>query len=209
MAYKIIVADDHPITLLGTETYLNTLNYKVIGSYGNGVSCLNGIMNLLPDLVITDVSMPGISGLEILKTVKQKKLKTKVILLTMHKEMSVFLKAKEYACDGYVLKDFAQNELHECIKLVMTGNTFISPEINLNQTMDENPDLNLKLSALTPTERKVLDLVSEQKSNKEIGIYLFISEKTVETHKRNISEKLEIPKVKNALLLWSMKNLKK
>lgn len=207
MSYKIIVADDHPITLLGTETYLKTLNYRVIGSFGNGVSCLNGIMNLLPDLAIIDVSMPGMTGLEIVKLVKQRKLNTKVILLTMHKEMSVFLKAKESGCDGYVLKDHAHDELHECIKLVMSGNTYISPEVYLNPKLDENPELNTLLELMTPTELKVLDLVSQQKSNKEIGVYLFISEKTVETHKRNIAEKIQLPKVKNALLLWSLKNM--
>ncbi len=206
--YSIIVADDHPITLLGTETFIRTLNNRVVGSYGNGVSCLNGIITMEPDIAFVDVSMPGMSGLEILKEVKSKRLKTKIVLLTMHHEMSVYLKAKEYKFDGYILKDNAQNEIAECIKSVMQGNIYLSPDFEKTIVINKQPNKQEFLNLLTKTEVKVAELVAIEKTNSYIAKYLFISEKTVETHKQNIVNKLGLPKGKNVLLMWLMKNLK-
>lgn len=205
--YNIIVADDHSITLLGTETFLRTLNHRIVGSYSNGVSCLNGILSMEPDMAFVDVSMPGMSGLEILKEVKSKRLRTKIILLTMHHEMSVYLKAKEYNFDGYILKDNAQNEIAECIKTVMLGETYLSPDFEKNMVINEQPNKHEFLNLLTKTEIKVAELVALEKTNSYIAKYLFISEKTVETHKQNIVNKLNLPKGKNVLLMWLLKNL--
>ncbi len=206
--YKIIVADDHPITLMGTEAFLNNLRHKIVGSYHNGISCLNGIVSLVPDIAIIDVSMPGMSGLEILSIVKFKKFHTKIILLTMHKEMSVFWKANESDVDGYVLKDDAVNDLVPCIKAIMAGKKFISPSLDQNLIIDQNSESTNQLNLLTNTEKKVLELVANHKTNKDIGEFLFISEKTVESHKRNIVEKLKLPKGKNILLQWALANVK-
>lgn len=206
--YKIIIADDHPITLLGTEAFLKGLNHHIVGCYPTGTSCLNAIISQLPDLAIIDVSMPGMSGLEVLKNVKAKKLPTKIILLTMHHELSVYYKAKEYHCDGYVLKDNAQNELALCIDTVMKNEQYVSAMLEGTLLIDNNPDGNELLIQLTATEKKVLELVAQHKTNKEIGVYLFITEKTVESHKRNMVEKLALPKGKNVLLQWALKNLK-
>jgi two-component system nitrate/nitrite response regulator NarL len=206
--YKIIVADDHPITLMGTEAFLNNLRHKIVGSYHNGISCLNGIVSLVPDIAIIDVSMPGMSGLEILSIVKFKKFPTKIILLTMHKEMSVFWKANESDVDGYVLKDDAVNDLVPCIKAIMAGKKFISPSLDQNLIIDQNSESTNQLNLLTNTEKKVLELVANHKTNKDIGEFLFISEKTVESHKRNIVEKLKLPKGKNILLQWALANVK-
>ena len=206
--YKIIVADDHPITLMGTEAFLNNLRHKIVGSYHNGISCLNGIVSLVPDIAIIDVSMPGMSGLEILSIVKFKKFPTKIILLTMHKEMSVFWKANESDVDGYVLKDDAVNDLVPCIKAIMAGKKFISPSLDQNLIIDQNSESTNQLNLLTNREKKVLELVANHKTNKDIGEFLFISEKTVESHKRNIVEKLKLPKGKNILLQWALANVK-
>jgi DNA-binding NarL/FixJ family response regulator len=206
--YKIIIADDHPITLLGTEAFLKNLNHHIVGCYPTGTSCFNAIVSQLPDLAVIDVSMPGMSGLEVLKNVKAKKLPTKIILLTMHHELSVFYKAKEYQYDGYVLKDNAQNELEQCIQTVMKNGQFVSALLESTLLIDDNPEGSEMLNLLTQTEKKVLELVAQHKTNKDIGIYLFITEKTVESHKRNIVEKLNLPKGKNILLQWALKNLK-
>ncbi len=205
--YSIIVADDHPITLLGTETFIRTLNHRIIGSYGNGVSCLNGIISMEPDIAFVDVSMPGMSGLEILKEVKSKRLRTKIILLTMHHEMSVYLKAKEYKFDGYILKDNAQNEIAECIKTVILGEIYLSADFEKTMVINEQPNKHEFLNLLTKTELKIVELVALEKSNSYIAKYLFISEKTVETHKQNIVNKLNLPKGKNVLLMWLLKNM--
>jgi DNA-binding NarL/FixJ family response regulator len=208
MKYKIIVADDHPITLIGTETYLKSLHHYVVEKYNNGIATLNGIMQHEPDIAVIDVSMPGMSGLEILSIVKFRKLPTKIILLTMHKEISVFYAAKESKFDGYVLKDNAQEELQECIKTVMKGETFLSAALRELLVIDQMPNKNKLLEKLTKTELKILELVSQFKTNKEIGSFFFISERTVEVHKRNIAEKLQLQKGKNNLLQWATQNIK-
>lgn len=203
---KVVVADDHPITLMGTELYLRELDCQIVGSYQNGISCLNGIKMLTPDLAVIDLSMPGMSGLEVLAQVKEKKIPTRIILITMHRELPILTKAKQLGCDGYVLKDFAHNELKDCIKAVMDGKVYVSPELNELTTIDKESNTNEKLSMLTSTEIKVLQLVKEHKTNKEIGRFLFITEKTVESHKRNIVTKLGLPNGKNILLQWVLKN---
>ncbi|MCG9879273.1 MAG: response regulator transcription factor [Bacteroidia bacterium] len=209
MKYKIIVADDHPITLLGTETFIKSLNHYVIEKYNNGIAALNGIMQHEPDIAVLDVSMPGMSGLEVLSICKFRRLPTKIILLTMHKEISVFYAARDSKFDGYVLKDNAQEELEDCINQVMKDKIFISPILKEILVIDEIPNKNELLEKLTKTELKILELVSKFKSNKEIASFFFISERTVEVHKRNIAEKLQIQKGKNTLLEWASKNYQK
>lgn len=203
---SIIIADDHPITSIGTKSFLKNLGYHIVGTYSNGISCLNGIVSLKPQLAIIDVNMPNMTGLEILEKLKNMKSNTKVIILTMHKEMSVFLKAKEFGCIGYLIKDFAHLELENCIKSVLKNEEYISQYID-QLVIDKNEkktDSNFAL--LTFAEKKVIELVAQQKNNKEVAKLLFITEKTVEAHKRNIVEKLNLPKEKNALLIWAIKH---
>jgi len=204
--FNIIVADDHPMTLLGTETYLKTLNHRIIGSFNNGVSCLNGILTLMPDLAIIDINMPGLNGLEILENLKKHRTKTKIILLTLHNELSVYIRAKELGAKGFIIKESAALELSLCIQKVMLGEDFVSQEINQGLMINKNDSLTSITSSLTRTEKKIIELISANKSNIEIAKFLFISERTVESHKRNICEKLNLPKGKNMLLVWAMKN---
>ena len=126
----------------------------------------------------------------------------------MHKEMSVLWKANECDVDGFVLKDDAVNDLGPCIKSVMAGKKFFSPSLDQSLIIDESPDSENQLNLLTHTEKKVVELVAHHKSNKEVGEFLFISDKTVESHKRNIVEKLKLPKGKNVLLQWALANIK-
>lgn len=204
---KLIIADDHPLTLLGTETYLKNLGYHVAGSFSNGIACLNGILTQQPDIAIIDISMPGMSGLEILTLVRLRRLTVKIILQTMHKEISVFYRAKENDVDGYILKEDAQHDLKQCLDLVIKGEKFISPKLEGYFVIDNNPEKSNLLQSLTLKEKKILELVKEYKTNKEIADFLFITEKTVEAHKRNITEKLSLPKGKNVLLKWVIENM--
>lgn len=205
--YKIILADDHPITLLGTETFLNQSGFNVVGTFTNGIACLNGILAHLPEIAIIDVSMPGMSGLEVLANIKSKNINTKVILQTMHKEISVFKRAIENKADGYLLKDDALPNLKECIEWVLKGKSYISPILEEYFSLTEYDKPSGLKTQLTKQEIKIVELVTEYKSNKEIAEFLFISEKTVEAHKRNITEKLGLPKGKNVLLKWAKENL--
>lgn len=204
---KILIADDHPFTLMGTKSFVESYGYKVIDTCSNGISAFNLINLHNPDIAILDINMPGLDGLDVAKKIQESKLKTKVILLTMHRETTIFNKAREYGVFGYILKEHAQTELEKCLYEVSCGKRYFSNYLEddlLKTTNSENPLENLLLS-----ERKIVELIAQQKTSKQIADLLFLSEKTVEGHRSKIIEKLGLPKVKNALLMWAIQNIKK
>lgn len=150
--------------------------------------------------------MTGLDGLDVAKKIQESKLKTKVILLTMHKEMTVYKKASEYGIYGYILKEHAQTELENCLKEVQKGNCYVSDSLKQDLILDVVNE-NDELSKLTLSERKIIELIAEQKTSKQIAELLFLSEKTIEGHRSNIIQKLELPKEKNTLLIWAIQNV--
>ena len=203
----ILLADDHPFTLQGTKSFVESYGYKVTDTCSNGVSALNLILLHLPDIAILDINMPGLDGLEVAKKVHEAKIITKVILLTMHKEMTIYKKASQYGIFGYILKEHAQTELEHCLLAVKKGDKYISSF--LEDDLIASADANLgELSTLSFAEKKILEQVAQQKTSKQIAHLLFLSEKTVEGHRSKIIEKLGLPKEKNALLKWVLQNYK-
>lgn len=205
---RILIADDHPFTLIGTKGFVESLGYKVEDICSNGITAYNLINTHQPNIAILDINMPGMDGLEVLEKVYRQKLKTKVILLTMHKEMTVFKKANQFEVSGYILKENAQEELQLCLEAVKKGNQYISKNLE-NDLLIDNSSENDGLNKLTFTEKKILELIAQQKTSKQIAEMLFISEKTVEGHRSNIITKLELPKEKNVLLVWASKYFKR
>ena len=203
---KILVADDHPLTLMGTKGFIESLGYTIEDICSNGITAFNLIIAHKPQIAVFDINMPGLDGLEVLEKVFTQKLKTKVILLTMHKEMSVFNKANQYGLSGYILKEYAQEELEICLKEVTNGNQYVSPNLSNDLTIDRNIDHNSELSKLTFAEKKIVELIAQHKTSRQIAELLFISEKTVEGHRTNIIQKLGLPKEKNTLLVWASKH---
>jgi DNA-binding NarL/FixJ family response regulator len=200
---KILIADDHPFTLQGTKSFVESYGYNVEDTCSNGISALNLIHLHQPDIAILDINMPGLDGLDVAKKVQETKLKTKVVLLTMHKEMTIFKKANEYGIYGYILKEHAQTELEKCLIEVVKGNKYVSEF--LEDDLISNSKSNLGEGAnLSLSERKILELIAQQKTSKQIAEVLFLSEKTIEGHRSKIIEKLGLPKEKNALLKWAM-----
>jgi DNA-binding NarL/FixJ family response regulator len=204
---KILIADDHPFTLQGTKSFVESYGYKVQDTCSNGVSALNLIQLHTPDIAILDINMPGIDGLDVAKKILESKLKTKVILLTMHKEMTIYKKASEYNIYGYILKEHAQTELEKCLIEVAKGNKYVSKFLEEDLFID-NKNEDHELGKLTLSERKIIELISQQKTSKQIAELLFLSEKTVEGHRSNIIEKLGLPKEKNTLLKWAIQHIK-
>ena len=204
---KILVADDHPLTLNGTVAYVENLGHQVICSCSNGTAALNYIQLHSPDVAILDLNMPGLDGLEVAQKVGENKLRTKIVLLTMHNEIGVLNKAKEFNVDGYVLKEKAFPDLENCLKEIAQGKKYYSASLLQNYKI-ESTNENDKLSQLTLSERKITELVASQKTSKQIAEMLFLSEKTVEGHRTKIIEKLGLPKEKNALLIWAIQNFK-
>ncbi|TGD58890.1 response regulator [Flavobacterium humi] len=204
---KILIADDHPFTLQGTKSFVESYGYKVVDACSNGVSALNLISLHHPDIAILDVNMPGMDGLDVAKKVYENKLKTKIILLTMHKEMTLYKKANEYGIYGYILKEHAHTELEKCLSEIKKGNRYVSENLEDDLIVDALP-ADDELSKLTLSERKIVELIAQQKTSKQIADMLFLSERTVEGHRSNIITKLDLPKEKNILLIWAMKNVK-
>jgi two-component system nitrate/nitrite response regulator NarL len=198
---KILIADDHPFTLLGTKNFVESYGYKVQDTCSNGISALNLIILHQPDIAVLDINMPGLDGLDVAKKVQESKLKTKVVLLTMHKEMTIFKKANEYGIYGYILKEHAQSELERCLIEVAKGNKYVSEFLEDDLISNTNSNLG-EMANLSLSERKILELIAQQKTSKQIGETLFLSEKTVEGHRSKIIEKLGLPKEKNTLLKW-------
>ncbi len=200
---KILVADDHPLTLMGTKGFIESLGYEVEDICSNGITALNLIVAHKHQIAVLDINMPGMDGLEVLEKVFAQKLKTKVILLTMHKEMSIFNKANQYGLSGYILKEYAQEELEICLKEVSNGNQYVSRNLSNELTVDKNSDHKSELLKLTFAEKKIVELIAQHKTSRQIAELLFISEKTVEGHRTNIIQKLGLPREKNTLLVWA------
>lgn len=203
---KILIADDHPLTLIGTKGFIESLGHEVEDICSNGITAFNIIIAHKPQIAILDINMPGMDGLEILEKVFTQKLKTKIVLLTMHKEISIFNKANQYGLSGYILKEYAQEELEICLKEVTKGNQYISRNLSNELMIDKSSDQNSELLKLTFAEKKIVELIAQHKTSKQIAALLFISEKTVEGHRTNIIQKLGLPKEKNTLLVWASKH---
>lgn len=202
---NILLADDHPMILQGTQSFLESLGYTISDLCSSGTGALNLIELHKPDVAILDINMPEMSGLEVAKQVQIRKLSCKVVLLTMHNESNIYKKAMEYGVYGYLLKNFSSTEIDNCLKTVAKNERYVSPHI-ASELVTNAADTSLE--QLSITERKIVELISQQKNNKQIGEILFISERTIEWHRRNIIEKLDLPKGKNTLLTWTLQNVK-
>ena len=206
---SILIADDHPLTLMGTKAYVESIGYRVSDLCSNGITALNLIQAHRPNIAILDINMPGMDGLEVLERVHTLKLSTKVILLTMHKEMTIFNKANQYKLAGYILKENAQDELQTCLEVIQQGQQYLSKNLQ-NELVFDRPGAHPgALEKLTIAEKKVLELIAQHKTSKQIAELLFISEKTVEGHRSNIIQKLDLPKEKNILLVWAIQYFNK
>lgn len=204
MDLEIFIADDHPILLKGLENLLKEKKFNVIGKATDGHTALNFILKHKPDIAILDVDMPLKTGIEIAKYCKKNNLKTKIILITLHKEMSLYLLAKKIGVFGYILKEFAIDEIENCIESVSNNTPYFSQELKKHIGFTE--ESNTILKDLSIPEERILKLISQHKTNKEIGHLLFISSRTVEKHRSRIILKLDLSHKTGALLTWVLKN---
>jgi two-component system, NarL family, response regulator NreC len=193
---KLLVAEDHAIVREGIMGLLaGNAAFDVVGEASDGVEALRLVDSLAPDILLMDLSMPNLDGLSATKQVKKKHPKLKVIILTIHDSEEYIYQVFKNGADGYVLKEAAYNELLSAIDAVMKGKKFLSPSVSgevikhyLEHPLTEaNP-----LDTLTPKEREVLGLITQGLSNKEMASKLFVSVKTIEFHRMNIMNKLDI-----------------
>ncbi|MBI3194693.1 MAG: response regulator transcription factor [Ignavibacteriae bacterium] len=207
----ILLADDHPVLRKGMFDILKTeTSIKVIGETGNGDDALRFIETQKPNIAILDVEMPKKSGIEVAKFVQEQGLPTDVIILTLYDNENFFNQSLDVGVMGYVLKDSAVEDIIECIKSVMEGKHYISPQLSNFLLRRRNRssvgiEKKLGLSSLTTMERKILKLISENKTTKILAEELFLSPKTIDTHRHNICTKLEITGT-NALLRFALEH---
>ncbi len=195
MAIKVMIADDHSMIREGLKQLLELEGeFEVVEEACDGKECIEKLKSASPDILLLDINMPKMNGLEVLQKIKELKWKTKVLVLTVHNEVEYLLKAVDIGVNGYLLKDSESAELKKAILSVVHGEDYIQPSLIpvLNAKMiDRNKD-NEKLEKLTKREMQVLKLLSIGKLNRQVAEELNISERTVKNHVSNIFKKLEV-----------------
>lgn len=195
MVIKIMIADDHSMIREGLKNLLELDgDIQVIAEAVDGEDCLNKLQVVKPDVLLLDINMPKKNGLEVLKSLKSKKSKLKVLVLTVHNEIEYLMKAVDIGVNGYVLKDSESAELKKAIFTVAEGESYIQPSLipALNAKMIETNKDAEKIKSLTKRELDVLKLLAVGMYNKEVGKRLEISERTVKNHVSNIFKKLGV-----------------
>lgn len=195
MAVKIMITDDHSMIREGLKSLLELDgDIEVIAEAENGEECLQKLLSVKPDVLLLDINMPKMNGLEVLKTLKDAKSKVKVIVLTVHNETEYLMKAVEIGINGYVLKDSESAELKKAIFTIYDGENYIQPSLipALNSKMIEKNEDEIKLESLTKRELQVLKELAVGKFNRDIAKEMEISERTVKNHISSIFKKLDV-----------------
>ena len=191
---RVLLADDHTIVLEGLKKLLEP-SFELVGTVENGRDLVDETLKLRPDVIVVDISMPLLNGIEAVRRIKTELNRVKVIFLTMHPDVSYASMAFDVGASGYVLKNSASRELLTAIDEVMKGGTYVTPLIagDLMQNLKQNrPNENKFNVKLTMRQREVLQLLAEGNSAKEIANILSISSRTVETHKYNMMQTLNL-----------------
>ena len=195
---RIILADDHALVRAGIRELLQKIpGAEVVGEASSGREALEMIESLSPDLVLLDIGMKELNGLEVAARVTRDFSGVKTLILSMHANEEYVLRALRAGAGGYMLKDSATTELQLAIESVHNGTTYLSPSISrsvidsyLNRTAA--PGKTTSIDQLTPRQREILQLIAEGRSTKEIASDLTLSAKTVETHRAQLMDRLNI-----------------
>lgn len=198
---RIVIAEDHTILREGLRSLLSSdPNFEIVGEAEDGREAIRCVEKLKPDLILTDLSMPRMNGMEAIKEIRRVSPVTKILVLTVHKTEEYILATFRAGANGYLLKDSTHAELVMAVKKVLSGKQYISPEISakvIEGYLEGKKTLKSQTSweTLTQREREILKLIAEGYKNKEIADDLCISVKTVEKHRANLMEKLNLHNV--------------
>jgi DNA-binding NarL/FixJ family response regulator len=208
---RIAIADDHPLLRKGLRQVLEAdPNIKVVAEAGDGEVLISQLEQSRPQIAIVDVDMPKQDGFAVAKEIKNRNLPVDVVFLTIHNEEDIFHAAMDLGIKGYILKDSVVMEITEAIRTIATGQFYVSPPLvaylihrrnRSHALLEAEPGL----KSLTASERRILHMISENKSSKEIGTELCVHYRTVENHRVNICQKLGL-RGTNSLLRFALQH---
>ena len=209
MKTRVLVVDDHELVRAGVVMLLEAMpDVQVVGQASNAAALLELIKTVTADLVLLDIAMPGMNGLELLPDLLRTLPQARVIILSMHKDKQYVRKALSLGAQGYLLKDAAPSELGLAMDAVMRGENYLSPVVSQNALSDYVQQLRTETktqTALTPRQLEILQLIAMGKSSKEIANSLNLSLKTVDSHRTNLMQLLGIHEV-TGLVRYALKN---
>lgn len=196
--YRIVIAEDHRILREGLRSILTSNpDVEIVGEADNGLDAIRCTDKFKPDLLMIDLSMPKMNGLDAISEIKKSLPDTKILVLTIHKDEEYIYASLKAGADGYLLKDATRTELLLAVESVLNGKTYISPEVSeklvtsyLNGRKPEKAESSFE--SLTRREKQILKLIAEGHKNRKIGDFLCISIKTVEKHRANLMKKLDL-----------------
>lgn len=203
---RIVLADDHVVMRNGLKLLLERQpNFEVAGEAANGREAVEICEELKPDVLVVDIAMPNLNGIEAARQIAAKLPQTAIVILSMHSDESYVLRALKAGARAYLLKDSAEADLINAIRAVSEGKAFFSPAISKMLVDDyvrrlEQRGVDDSYELLTTREREILQLLAEGKSNKEVAAMLNLSLYTVETHRGNILQKLNLHSVPELIL---------
>lgn len=195
MAISIILADDHPVVRRGMQALLeHERDFSIVGVAPDGLEAVRLTEQLRPDVLVLDLMMPGLSGLETLRILRERSPWTKIVILSMHRSSAFIAQALQNGAIGYVLKDCSEENMVRAVREAAAGRRFLSPpvtEIAINAYIQQSKSGPFDPhETLTPRQREVLQLAAEGKTNAEIAARLKISQRTVENHRATLMQKL-------------------
>ncbi|MCD4746246.1 MAG: response regulator transcription factor [Bacteroidales bacterium] len=208
---KILIADDHQLIIDGIKSLINNVpQFDLIAEANNGKEAVKIAKLINPDIVLMDIDMPIMNGIEATEKIKSFNPEIKIIILSMHNEKGLVKKLIRLGADGYLLKNSDQNELIEAISKVASGQQYFSPEVTMSLLNKETEikssfKANSIISDLTDREIEILKLIAQGYSNKEIGEKLFISHRTVDTHRTNLMKKINVSNIAG-IIRFAIKN---
>ncbi|MCS7076395.1 MAG: response regulator transcription factor [Bacteroidia bacterium] len=212
MSITILVADDHPIFRKGLVDILQmSIQECVLYECSNGKESIDLLSQNKIDIILLDVDMPQVDGFSVCRYIKENNLITRVIFLTMHKDITVFQTAMELGADAFLIKDNTAEEIILCLERVKRGQKYVSQQLNdyqneYQQLSQRKRRIKSLVEELTQTERRTLKLVSQNYSCKEIADILFVTPKSVENYRSRICKKLGLETGNNALVRWALEN---
>ena len=193
---KVFLIEDHNLVRAGIKSLLENLNgIEVAGEAGNGRDALRMMRNDVPDIVLTDIAMAGLNGMETTSRITKDFPNVRVIVLSMYANEEYVMQALRAGAAGYLVKEAATSELELAIRAVARGDTYLSPAVSgkvIDKTLGRAVPQNSPLDRLTPRQREILQLIAEGRSTKQIADTLTLSVKTVETHRAQLMSRLEI-----------------